>query len=204
MRRFLWLPPNRIFGPAELGDGVSYSGKQGASAMSVPSQARTDQGGRVSAARLTVRVLVLAALWAILSGGEGWGFGVPVVLIATAAIPLAMPAYRLSLAGLARFIPYFVWNSLRGGVDVAARALHPGLPIDPTILRYEMHLDSAAARVLMANTVTLLPGTLSADLKGNVLSVHVLNASGPVMDMLGALERRIADLVRHDDEAGAQ
>lgn len=172
--------------------------------MSVPSRSHAGQRKRTSAARLMVRVLGFAGLWAILSGGEGWVVGVPAILIATAAVPLITPASRWSLPGLARFIPYFLWNSLRGGVDVAARALHPGLPIDPAVLHYEMRLDSTAARVLMANAVTLLPGTLSADLQGNVLSVHVLNASSPVMDMLDTLESRVADLVRPDDEAGAK
>ncbi len=152
-------------------------------------------------ARLLVRASGFAALWAILGGGEGWSIGVPVIFIAAAAAPVVAPASRWSLAGLARFVPYFFWNSLRGGVDVAARALHPGLPIDPAVLRYEMRLESSVARVLMANTVTLLPGTLSADLQGNVLSVHVLNVSGAVTDMLETLERRVGDLVRHDAEA---
>jgi multicomponent Na+:H+ antiporter subunit E len=148
--------------------------------------------------------LGFAALWAILSGSEGWSIGVPVIFIATAATSLVTPANRWSLAGLARFLPYFIWNSLRGGVDVAARALHPGLPIDPAVLRYEMRLDSIEARVLMADTVTLLPGTLSADLQGKVLLVHVLNASGPFMERLGTLEQRVGGLFRHNDKARTQ
>lgn len=166
--------------------------------MSFPSRGHAGQRRRLSVARLILRVLGFVALWAILSGGEGWGVGVPVIFIATAASSLVTPANRWSLAGLARFLPYFVWNSLRGGVDVAARALNPALPIDPAVVRYEMRLVSAEARVLMADTVTLLPGTLSADLQGNVLFVHVLNASGFSMGTLDTLQQRVADLFRHD------
>jgi len=172
--------------------------------MSVPPRGQSMQTTRISAARLALRVLGFAALWAILGGGEGWVVGVPAVLIATAATPLTTHASRWSLAGVAGFVPYFAWNSLRGGIDVAARALNPGLPIDPVVVRYEMRLNGSTARVLMANTVTLLPGTLSADLDGNVLSVHVLNASRPVTDMLDRLEARIAGLFRHDGEARAR
>jgi multicomponent Na+:H+ antiporter subunit E len=169
--------------------------------VSFRSRTCTGQNKRISAARLTARILGFGVLWSILSGFEGWHIGVPAVLIASAALPIGTPADRWSLAGLARLLPYFLWNSLRGGVDVAVRALHPGLPINPGILHYEMRLQSPAARVLMANTVTLLPGTLSADLKGNDLSVHVLNTSGPVRAMLVALEQRVGDLVRPEDEA---
>ena len=169
--------------------------------MSAGSRHDTGRSERIGVGGLVARALVFTALWAILSAGQGWLVGVPAILIATATTYLGAPASRWSLTGMVRFIPYFLWNSLRGGIDVAARALHPALPIDPAVLRYEMQLDSTLSRVLMANTVTLLPGTLSAELEGNVLSVHVLNASGTVTDMLTTLERRIADLTLPDDEA---
>jgi multicomponent Na+:H+ antiporter subunit E len=169
--------------------------------MSVPPLGSPGRRRRISVARLTVHAFGFTALWAILSEGEGWAVGVPVVFIATAASSLGTSSSRWSPAGLVRFLPYFVWNSLRGGVDVAARALNPRLPIDPAVLRYEMRLESIQARVLMADTVTLLPGTLSADLQGSVLVVHVLNASSPILELLGVLEQRVADLFRHDDKS---
>lgn len=172
--------------------------------MSVPSRGDAGRTSRTRLARLTLRISALAALWAILCEGEGWVVGVPVILVAAAVTPRGTSADQWSLAGLTRFVPYFLWNSLRGAVDVAARAVHPGLPIDPAILRYEMRLESTTARILMANSVTLLPGTLSAEVEGNVLSVHVLNVSGPVMGSLGTLERHIAELFRYEDEAVAQ
>lgn len=138
--------------------------------------------------------LLFAALWGILSGGKGWAFGVPVVLLAATVSCALVPATRISLAGLMRFVPYFAWNSLRGGIDVASRAVHPHMPIDPALLRYELQLDDAVARVVMANVVTLLPGTLSADLQGSVLLVHVLNAGGPFPEAFRLLEGRVADL----------
>ncbi len=160
--------------------------------MSVPSRSRAGNRRRVSSVRLLFRAAAFGVLWALLSGGRAWAIGIPAVLLATAAVPLAAPANRWSPAGAARFVPYFLWNSLRGAIDVAVRALKRGLPIDPAVVRYETRLDSPAARVLMANTVTLLPGTLSAELDGKVLRVHVLNAAGPVADMLNTLEERVA------------
>lgn len=169
--------------------------------MQVSSRAPVGQTRRMSAARLIARAISFAALWAILGGGHGWAIGVPVVIIAVAATSSAPPAGHWSLSGLARFIPYFLWNSLRGGIDVAARAVHPRLPIDPTIVRYELRLDATLARVLMANTVTLLPGTLSAELHDAALEVHALNASADLAEMLDKLELRIADLFGQQLEA---
>lgn len=148
---------------------------------------------------MALHVLLFAALWGILSNGRGWAFGVPVVLLAATVSCVLVPRTRLSLAGLVRFVPYFAWNSLRGGIDVASRALHPHMPIDPALLRYELQLDDAVARVVMANVVTLLPGTLSVDLQGNVLLVHVLNAGGPFPEAFRLLEGHVADLFGRQD-----
>ena len=171
--------------------------------MSLASESNLGSG-RWNAARMALHFLLFGALWGILSGGKGWAFGVPVAFLAAAVSCLLMPATRLSLPGLARFVPYFAWNSLRGGIDVASRAVHPQMPIEPALLRYEMRLDDAVARVVMANAVTLLPGTLSADLRGQTLLVHVLNAGGPFPEAFERLEQRVADLFGVQNTGGAR
>ena len=172
--------------------------------MSVPLRHHARQRRQESAIRLAARTAAFTAVWAILGGGRGWLVGIPVILVAAAASIFMSSPGHWSFVGLLRFIPYFAWNSLRGAVDVAVRALHPGLPIDPGILNYELRLENAAARVVMANTVTLLPGTLSTELRGKVLVVHALNASAHVEEMLHALERRVADLFGEHDPARLQ
>lgn len=160
--------------------------------------------GRWNALRMSLHVLLFAALWAVLSGGRGWAFGIPVIVLAAIASCALMPVMRLSLGGLARFVPYFAWNSLLGGIDVASRAVHPRMPIEPALLHYELQLGDAVARVAMANVVTLLPGTLSADLRGHTLFVHVLNARGPFPEAFQRLERRVADLFGLPNTGGAE
>ena len=48
----------------------------------------------------------------------------------------------------------------------------------------------------MANVVSLLPGTLSADIDGDGLVVHALDGRLPVTEQLAVLESRVADLFR--------
>jgi multicomponent Na+:H+ antiporter subunit E len=43
----------------------------------------------------------------------------------------------------------------------------------------------------MANVVSLLPGTLSAELRGDCLKVHVLDANADVFEELQSLESKI-------------
>jgi len=126
-----------------------------------------------------LRAVLFALLWWILTDGamDSWLVGAPVVLFATVVSVARLPPCSWSLPGIARFVPFFLWRSLYGGADVARRALHPRLPISPNLVEYRWRLPPGLARVFMANTVSLLPGTLSAELADEYLRVHVLDES---------------------------
>jgi multicomponent Na+:H+ antiporter subunit E len=144
--------------------------------------------------------LLMAALWWVLAGGSSssWLVGVPVVLAAALAMLQWGRAWRLNLPGLARFSAYFLWASVRGGVDVARRVLLPALPIDPEQRRYPLRLPEGPARIFFTAVVSLLPGTLSLELERDELILHVLDARLPVDRELRRLETRVADVFTID------
>ncbi len=146
--------------------------------------------------RFCFRTLLFALLWWILTQGDinSWLVGAPVVLLAVLASWWLLPAISWSLPGIAGFVPFFLWRSLYGGVDVARRALHPRLPISPLLFDYRWRLPPGLPRVFMANTVSLLPGTLSAELGKEYLRVHVLDQSGGFISELSVVEERVARL----------
>lgn len=146
---------------------------------------------------LAFRTVLFALLWWILTEGatNSWLVGVPVVLLAVLASEvLLLPGVSWSLPGAVRFVPFFLWHSLHGGVDVARRALHPRLPISPELYDYRWRLPPGLPRVFMANTVSLLPGTLSAELDEEHLRVHVLDQTGAFASGLAVIEVRVARL----------
>jgi multicomponent Na+:H+ antiporter subunit E len=101
---------------------------------------------------------------------------------------------RWSPAGLFRFVPYFIRTTIHGGVDVSRRALSPRMRLEPGLLRYDLRLVTGTARVFFVNSVSLLPGTLSADLRGDCLWVHVIDLSQANHEQLRRLEERVAGL----------
>ncbi len=143
-----------------------------------------------------VRAVLFALLWWILTDGavDSWLVGAPVVLFATLVSVMLLPAFSGSLTGIVRFVPFFFWRSLYGGVDVARRALHPRLPISPGMYDHRWRLPPGPPRVFMANTVSLLPGTLSAELDEKHLHVHVLDETAAFAEALKELEQRVAAL----------
>jgi len=146
---------------------------------------------------ILVRGALFAALWWVLTGADAasWLVGAPAVVAATwASLALAAPRRALSLRGVLRFLPYFLWASLAGGIDVARRVLRPRMPIEPGLCSYRMRLRDPLARVVFVDTISLLPGTLSADLCGDQVRVHALDARAAVDPELERLERRVAAL----------
>jgi multicomponent Na+:H+ antiporter subunit E len=76
---------------------------------------------------------------------------------------------------LLAFVLFFLRESLRGGIDVAWRAMHPALRIDPCFSRHRILLPEGQPQTLMISVVSLLPGTLSADMEDDhTLLVHAL------------------------------
>gem|GEM_PF-3127830 len=114
------------------------------------------------------------------------------ILFATVVSVLLLPPLLWSLTGIVRFVPFFLWRSLSGGVDVARRALHPQLPISPGLFHHRWRLPPGLPRVFMANTVSLLPGTLSLELDANCLQVHVLDEGKDFLSELKKVEQRVA------------
>jgi multicomponent Na+:H+ antiporter subunit E len=143
-----------------------------------------------------LRFVLFALMWWILTDGamDSWPIGLPVVLLATLVSVMLMPPLSWSLRGILRFIPYFLWYSIRGGVDVARRAMHPRLPILPGLYDYRFRLPPGLSRVFMANTVSLLPGTLSVELEEEILRIHVLDETVAIDEELNVLENRLADI----------
>lgn len=137
-------------------------------------------GFGLAAGQAARRAVLFALLWwALAEGAPGaWGVGAVAVALATAASLILHPPHRVRLSwiGLARFAGFFLWQSLRAGVAVAAMALRPRLAIRPAVRVVPLRLPSPAARILLANTLSLLPGTLSIGLDDDGLRLHVLDA----------------------------
>ncbi len=143
--------------------------------------------------------LLLAGCWWILTEGspESWLVGVPALATAVwARMRLRKESKtRISVGGLARFLPLFLWESLRGGVDVARRTLASPVRVSPGFTRYRTRLEAPAARIIFASCVGLLPGTLAAELRDDWLEIHALDLSVDSGAELRRLEAAVARLV---------
>lgn len=70
------------------------------------------------------------------------------------------------------FLVVFIWECLKANFDVAYRVLHPKMPIKPGIVKVKLGLKSEIAKTILANSITMTPGTISVDLVDDILYVH--------------------------------
>jgi multicomponent Na+:H+ antiporter subunit E len=87
----------------------------------------------------------------------------------------------------ALFVPYFLYYVVRANLDIMLRVLNPDLPIRPGIVKLRTNLQSPMARMFLANSISLTPGTLTIDLDGQDLYVHWINISTDEPDRRGEL-----------------
>ena len=66
----------------------------------------------------------------------------------------------------------FVWECIKANFDVAYRVLHPAMPIRPGIVKVKTTLKSDMAKMLLANSITMTPGTISVDIIDDYLYIH--------------------------------
>ena len=134
--------------------------------------------------------LVLLAIWVLLTGFN-W---MEVVLGAAVSLVLAIIISRFVnysfgfgiILGLIKFIviyiPVFIFKLVLANIDIAYRVLSPKLPINPGIVKVPTKLKSDFGKFVLANSITLTPGTLSLDVEDDEVIVHWVNVKGKTPD----------------------
>jgi len=71
---------------------------------------------------------------------------------------------------------------VKANLDVAYRVLHPRMPINPGIVTIRTRLEQDIAKLMLANSITLTPGTFTVDIIGDRLLVHWINVKAEDLD----------------------
>ena len=80
-----------------------------------------------------------------------------------------------------RLFRYWIWLAgeiAKSSYEVTKIVLHPSLPISPTLTRVRSEANSSVGQVILSNSITLSPGTVTLDLDDGELLIHCLTQSG--------------------------
>jgi multicomponent Na+:H+ antiporter subunit E len=101
-------------------------------------------------------------------------------------------AHRLRSA--ATLVAWLLWQSVRGGVDVAARAVARPVRVDPVEVVVPVRLSGGARAVALA-VLGLLPGTIVSEVREHEAVVHTLSADLDSAQAWHELETRVLAVV---------
>lgn len=179
-----------------------------------PQEKATDTGPAPAApkarlGRTVALVLLLSVFWLLLSGRIGLQYFIfmvcsvglvvwmnperPFDKSATSRHSGAGGQVRGTLA-LGRYLAWLVWNVIKANFDVAYRILAPSMPIRPRLLVFDIDLDSEVARALIANSITLTPGTVTIDLDDHTYLVHAIHPDASEAVTSGELQNVVAPI----------
>ncbi len=89
------------------------------------------------------------------------------------------------------YLPYLLWEIVKTNVQVSAAILHPRLPIDPRMTRITPMVWGGLPLTILANSITLTPGTMTVRVEGRSLKVHTLLPASRDGLFDGGLERGV-------------
>ena len=72
------------------------------------------------------------------------------------------------------YVPWLIYQIGVASLQVAGVVLSPRMPVRPSLVRFKTKLPTTAARVILANSITLTPGTITLQLEGDEYLVHSL------------------------------
>jgi multicomponent Na+:H+ antiporter subunit E len=81
------------------------------------------------------------------------------------------------------YLLVFFGELIKSNIDVALRVLKPSLPINPGIVKTKTVLKSKMARMILTNSITLTPGTLTVDIDDDILYIHWIDVESEDIDI---------------------
>jgi multicomponent Na+:H+ antiporter subunit E len=100
------------------------------------------------------------------------------------------------LPRLPRFSLWLLVEIVKSSLEVVRIVLDPKLPISPTVVEIDAEPEDDVGQVILANSITLTPGTVTLDVFDNRLLVHCVTREGAKAIEGGDANRRVAELTR--------
>jgi len=150
--------------------------------------------------------VLLALLWAAVAGSVDPAHLVVGFVVGYAVLWLARPVlgptgYFSRLPRAVGFAGFFVWELVLSNLRVAWDVLTPSARRRPGVVAVPLDAETDAEITLLANLVTLTPGSLSLDVSPDrrVLYVHGMFVDDPETfrrEIKEGFERRVLELLR--------
>ena len=151
-------------------------------------------------------ILLLTLAWVALTGSYTVANALLGLVLSLVASSFAREQHRRAEIALRPLRIFqlalrFFYELVLSGLRVAKLVLTPRMELKPGIFAYPLKVDRNFEITLLANLITLTPGTLSVDVSADrrTLFVHAIDCSDPDQtrrDIANGFERRILEAFR--------
>ncbi|MGN0732697.1 MAG: Na+/H+ antiporter subunit E [Emergencia sp.] len=144
--------------------------------------------------------VLLFAIWIFLSGR----FEVKFLMYGAAASVLAGWIFakindEMGIS-IPAFIRYFFWlvkEIIKSAWDITKVVLSPKMNINPHLIEFDLDYGSDAAATMLANSITLTPGTVTVDIRDSKhFVVHALTDAAAEGLLEGTMQRKVAEVFK--------
>ncbi len=160
--------------------------------------------------RRTVQFLLLFGLWLAFSGRFEPQFLVLAALSAIlvvfltshlfyshqperfAPLPHGITWFTRTVLRFLVYLPKLLLEILVANIHVTYLVVHPRLPVSPRLVQFHTALKSEPSQVLLAQSITLTPGTITVDVQDGWFLVHVLSPTSSRSLEAGTLQNKVA------------
>ncbi|BCH65348.1 Na+/H+ antiporter subunit E [Agrobacterium vitis] len=153
--------------------------------------------------RLLILNLLMAIIWVAVTGGASlhnllFGFVLSLAVVGLLREQIGGVSYLNRTWRILSLLLLFLSELAKSAWKVTIMVLSPGLDIKPGIFAFPLSVERDFEITLLANLITLTPGTLSVDVSEDrkILYVHALDCSDPDAarrDIAEGFERKIRE-----------
>lgn len=158
---------------------------------------------------MTCLALVLFAFWMVLSGRTETKFVVYGILTAVVTTWVTYPlllapnkdgskkyyVFGFSIPKMIMYFFWLMWQLVLANIDVLLATTGQELNIDPKVVRFRFRTDNPMASVILANSITLTPGTVTMNVTDDgVYEIHALTVGAAAGVLDGGMQKKVADL----------
>ena len=116
---------------------------------------------------------------------------------------------ELGISPFTSYLPWLTREIVVSNIEVTKTVLSKKMDLKRNMIEIGAHQQTELGRVVLANSITLTPGTVSVKMEGDRILVHALSFEGAEEDLSGEMGRRVCrlegsttDAETPDSEAG--
>lgn len=101
---------------------------------------------------------------------------------------------ELGIRPFTSYMPWLAKEIVVSNIEVTKTVLSPEMNLKRNMIEVEARQKTELGRVILANSITLTPGTVAVNMEGDRILVHALSFEGAEEDLSGEMGRRVCRL----------